>query len=312
VRRPPLFLTAAAVLILGWSASRSGSYGALLAWNLLLQLSLALSYDILGGYGSEMPLGHGLFFGLGAYGAGGMLQAGLPWGWALAAAGSAGLLAAALIRPLLLPLRGASFALGSLTLLLLASLLARNLEGLTGGSAGLSLPRGTWGIGPPAAALALASGALALHRRLPRSRFGRALRAAGDDPQAASQAGVPVARVRGAALVLGALPAALAGGLYPLRSGYLSPEAVFGLQSALTPVVAVLLGGPGTPWGALCGTLLFFALQELLWTHLGDWNLTLLGAALMALALWRPGGLAGGAASGGRRSRKRPWRAPRG
>jgi len=90
------------------------------------------------------------------------------------------------------------------------------------------------------------------------------------------------------------VPAALAGGLYPILSRYVSPESAFGLEVALTPVVAVLLGGPGTRWGALLGTLLYLAVQELLWTQSGTWNLALLGLGLMVAAVFKPEGLTNG------------------
>jgi branched-chain amino acid transport system permease protein len=274
------------------AANRMGSYATLLAWTFCLQATLALSYDILGGYGAEMPLGHGLFFGLGAYVAAQGLLAGVPaWG-AVLLAGAGGGLAAWGVRPLLVPLRAGAFALGSLALLLLAGVLARNLTALTGGVSGISPPRSGQMTVVLAAGALLAVFAFWVHDALPGSRFGRALRASGDDPLAAAHAGIALARVRGLALVVGAVPAALAGGLYPLRSGYLSPESAFGLETALGPVVAVLIGGPGTRWGALLGTVLFVGVQEVIWTRLGAWNLALLGAGLIAVGLLRPAGVA--------------------
>lgn len=271
-----------------------GAYAAIIAWTLCLEAVLALSYDLLGGYGGELHLGHGAFFGIGVYASALATLHGLP-GWAaLAAAGLTGGVSARLLAPLLVSLRGVSFALTSLGVLLLFALLARNLEGLTGGTAGLSLP-GTVELaaGPFGWTLLLVFGTLWVHDALPESRFGRALRGAAADPEAAAASGVPWDILRRRTLVLGSVLAALAGGIYPFPMGYVSPQSAFGLEKALAPVVMVLVGGPGTRWGPLLGVALYMGLQELLWTRGWDWNLALTGIGLMAVGLFLPRGLTG-------------------
>lgn len=271
-----------------------GAYGAMVAWTLFLQGILALSYDLLGGYGGELHLGHGAFFGIGVYASTLTALHGLPWWAALAAAGAAGGCTACVAAPLLVPLRGVSFALTSLGTLLLFALLARNLQGLTGGTAGLSLPEAlNLGTGPYRWTLLLLLVSLWIHDVLPDSRFGRALRGTAADPKAAVTSGVPSSVVRRQALILGSVLAALAGGVYPLPMGYVSPQSAFGLENALTPVVMVLVGGPGTRWGPLLGAILYMGLQEMLWTSGWDWNLALAGMGLMAAGLLLPRGLAG-------------------
>jgi branched-chain amino acid transport system permease protein len=288
----PVLLTAAVLLALGgdrWV----GPYWGLVLLSALLQGALVLSYDILGGYGGELNLGQGLFFGLGAYLSAGALAAGWPaWGATLLAA-AGGLAMAAVACLLLVPLRGLLFAIASLCLLLLMGLLANNLEPLTGGSAGLSLSP-QWGMwGTVQAALVLFATCWWLHERFPRSNLGRALRDCADDRQAAAAAGVAVRRVRSQALVLGALPAALAGGLYPFQAAYVSPQSAFGLETAMAPVVMVLVGGAGTRWGPLMGLLLLTALQEWLWVQGLQWRLSVWGGCLILSAVLMPRGLAG-------------------
>lgn len=271
-----------------------GSYGAMIAWTLCLQGILALSYDLLGGYGGELHLGHGAFFGIGVYASALATVYGLPWWAALAAAGAAGGIAARLLAPLLVPLRGVGFALSSLGVLLLFALLARNLQGLTGGTAGISLPGAlNLGAGPYTGTLLLLVGALWLHDALPGSRFGRALRGTAADPEAAAASGVPTNALRRQALVLGSVVAGLAGGIYPFPMGYVSPQSAFGLENALTPVVMVLVGGPASRWGPLLGVVLYTGVREVLWTSGWDWNLAMTGIGLMAVGLLLPRGMAG-------------------
>jgi len=270
-----------------------GPYWGLVLLTALLHGALALSYDIMGGYGGELNLGHGLFFGLGAYLSAIALAAGLPAWAALLFTAVGGLALAALVCMLLVPLRGLLYAIASLCLLLLMGLLANNLVPVTGGPAGLSL-RPQWGL----QATLGAAGVLFLicwwvHERFPRSRIGQALRACADDQLAAASAGVAVIRVRSQALMLGALPAVMAGGLYPFHAAYVSPQSAFGMETAMAPVVMVLVGGPGTRWGAVLGLVLLTALQEWLWVQGLQWRLSVWGVCLILSGVLLPRGLAG-------------------
>lgn len=289
--RLPL-LTAALLLAL-FGERLLGPYWGLVVLTALLQGALVLSYDILGGYGGELNLGHGLFFGLGAYLSAGALAAGLPAWMAILLCAAGGLLAATTLGRLLVQLRGLPFAIASLSILLLMGLLASNLEPLTGGHAGLSL-NPQWGLqGTLAAATVLFVASWWIHDRFPGSIPGRALRACADDWQTAGATGVAVARVRLQSLVLGALPAALAGGLYPFHAAYVSPQSAFGLEAAMAPVVMVLVGGPGSRWGPLMGLVLLTAVQEWLWIQGLQWRLSVWGACLILSGVLLPRGLAG-------------------
>lgn len=270
-----------------------GSYRAIVLWTLLIQGILALSYDLLGGYGGELHLGHGAFFGLGVYGSALAFTNGCPWWAALMCAGLSGGLVSRTLQPLLIPLRGVSFALSSLGFLLMCGLFVRNLEPLTGGTAGISLPTAFGLEGPFRWALVLFLITLRIHEALEGSRFGRALVSTAEDLEAAVSVGVPAHFIRGRTFVTGSVLAALAGGIYPFPMAYVSPQSAFGLEVALAPVVMVLVGGPGTRWGPLLGVIVYTGIQEWLWTRGWEWTLTLMGAGLMAVGLFLPRGLAG-------------------
>lgn len=289
-----------------WALLSSRQYGWLVLWTMSQQAVLALSYDLLGGMGRELHLGHGAFFGVGAYACAVFLHGGLPWWVGVLAAGISGALAAGGLAPLLVELRGVDFALSSLCLALLGGILARILDPLTGGVSGLATPIVEREI-PYLGTSILLLGTFWFHDALSHARWGRALRATGIDPVAASHLGVRCRSSRTQALVLGSSLASLAGGIYPLHSGYVSPESAFGLDVLLTPVVAVSMGGPGTRWGPLWGAGVLVAVQELLLTSSPGANLLLLGLFLVfwGLALSR-----GEDGVGGRPSNSPP-RAPR-
>jgi ABC-type branched-subunit amino acid transport system permease subunit len=270
--------------LLFFGPSLLGPYGSLLLWSVCQQAVLALSYSFLGGMGRELHLGHGVFFGLGAYMSAILLQAGLPWWLALPAAGTAGALLSKGLAPFLVRLSGGDFAVASLCVALLAGVLARNLEEFTGGVAGISVPAIPREV-PYFCSLVLLGGALLIHRRLIHSSWGRAIRATGMDSTAALHLGVPGKSLRTQALLLGSSLAALAGGIYPLQSGYLSPESAFGLEVLLSPVVAVLLGGSASSWGPLWGAALLAILQELILTGLPGTTPLAMGLFLMVSGL---------------------------
>ncbi len=261
-----------------------GPYWSLFLWSLSQQAILALSYNFLGGMARQIHLGHGAFFGLGAYTSAMCIEAQLPWWVGILAGGSSGVLAARGLAPLLMRLKGTDFALSSLCIALLGGILARNLEPLTGGVSGLCIHVSEREI-PYLGTLALLLGTVWIHHTLLAAPWGRALRAGGSDPLAAAHLGVPCPAIRTEALVLGSAIASLAGGIYPLQSGYVSPESAFGAEVLLSPVVAVMLGGPGSVWGPVVGAVLTATIQEFLLTQLRGGNLLVFGLFLLASGL---------------------------
>ena len=72
---------------------------------------------------------------------------------------------------------------------------------------------------------------------------------------------------------------------------YISPHSVFGLEIALSPIVMAMLGGTGIMAGPLLGAVFITLVQELLWTKVPYFHLTMYGAVLVLLGLFMPGGL---------------------
>lgn len=131
-------------------------------------------------------------------------------------------------------------------------LTATGVIGLPGGG---SLP----GRVPAVLLLALVVG-LAAERLLVRSRFGKALRAVADDPDAAALCGVPARRVVALAFLAAGLLAGIAGLLdAPGRAVGVDDGVLLGFGG----VAAALLGGLGSLRGALLGGLGVGVLQSL-------------------------------------------------
>lgn len=255
-----------------------------------VMVSLATSYDILGGFAGYLNLGHTTFFGVGAYAftilAG--QDVGLPL--ALLAAVIAPVLLALVAGPPLLRLRGVYFAIAAFGLVVLFRVLAYNFSGLTGGAAGLTVITAIEQRTVYWALLALASTAVLATFALTRSRAGLALEAIREDEEVAEAFGVRPGVAKLAAMALSAGIAGLTGALYAVDVFFISPETVFGLTIALTPIVMALVGGSGVVGGPLLGAVFLFTLSEQARALIGEYSLLFYGVVLTLTGLFMPGG----------------------
>lgn len=142
---------------------------------------------------------------------------------------------------------------------------------------------------PAVLVLALAAGVLT-ERLLVRSRFGRAVRAVADDPEAAALCGVPARRVVLLVFVLAGLLAGAAGLLD--APGRTSLSVDDGVVLGLSGIAAALLGGLGSARGALLGGLAVGVLQAVAVTAVDARvrDVVPLGLLVLLLAV-RPEGL---------------------
>ena len=136
----------------------------------------------------------------------------------------------------------------------------------------------------------LAAGALIA--LLARSAYGRAWRAVSDDPLAAALLGVDVRGLLLKTLALSGGLAGLAGWLVVAQYGAFGFAG--GFAFGLKALIAAVLGGIGSVPGALAGGVLV-ALFETLWSWLMpiEGRDAALYALLVAVLIWRPGGLLG-------------------
>jgi branched-chain amino acid transport system permease protein len=96
-----------------------------------------------------------------------------------------------------------------------------------------------------------------------RSRFGRKLRAAREDPAAARAAGIDVQRERLWAFALSGALSGFAGGLLVHLAGTLQARDVY-LELTFLSLAMLVVGGVGSLWGAVLGALAVSTLDSLL------------------------------------------------
>ena len=132
---------------------------------------------------------------------------------------------------------------------------------------------------------------------LARTSFGRAIRAIADNVDLASVAGVDVDRMVVSIWVLVGILAGLCGVLAGLIQS--SFDANLGFHLLLPLFAAVIIGGIGSPYGALLGGLALGLIEEVsTWSgFLGGvnpiWKPAIAFSVLVAVLLWRPQGLLG-------------------
>jgi branched-chain amino acid transport system permease protein len=132
---------------------------------------------------------------------------------------------------------------------------------------------------------------------LNRTRTGRAIQALAQNTQAAQILGINVDATIRRAFAVGGAFAGAAGFIFALY--YSRPFGAHGAQSGLLAFAAALLGGIGSPVGALLSGLTIGVVSSLSDYYLSaQWTPVLMLALLVALLAWRPHGLtASGAAS---------------
>jgi branched-chain amino acid transport system permease protein len=304
----------------------------------------ALGLTLLLGQAGQLSLGHSFFVAVGAYGytylagtnqtIGVSHQAGLGVPPLLAALGAVVLagLAGVLFSPIAAHLRGIYLGVASLALVFGGQHVLYNAAPLTGGFNGRNVPvfelpglrfetsreETLFVLGIPFGreeklwylCLAVTVVAYLYYRNLVRGRPGRALRAVRDRELMAGIVGVPVVRYKAYAFAVSSMYAGLGGVLLALAFGRIVPE-TFGIALAIEYLAMVVIGGLGSPAGAIAGAVFVSCLPAVLEKYAGvlpglapagEEGISpgvaakfAYGFALVLLLLVEPGGLAAAA-----------------
>jgi branched-chain amino acid transport system permease protein len=265
-----------------------------------LLLVMAQMWNLLAGYGGLVSIGHQVFVGLGAYAlffASGQFQI-LPY-WALPAAPIVCATVAAVIAVPLFRLREAYFAITMWVFSEIVATIVAKTSWL-GGTGGLPLATSNmlnfdrfesilfW-ISSTAAIVSVGGTYLLMV-----SRFGLGLMSVRDNDLAAANIGVDVQHNRFIAFIVSAAGCGLAGAVMFLSNLFVSPAPAFDVTWVVDMLFIVIIGGIGTLEGPILGTVVYFALRELVTDVIGlsaGWYLVTLGFVAIATMLLAPRGL---------------------
>ncbi|MBB4931612.1 branched-chain amino acid transport system permease protein [Lipingzhangella halophila] len=251
--------TAVVSLVLPFVLDRGGLA---LYIDVALTACVVVGISLLMGFAGQVSLGQAVFFAVGGYTAAMLVLSDVPALVGLVVAPlAAGVLALLLGIPLL-RLHGHHLAFATIAMHLIFLVVVRQFDSL-GGSVGLmgipALSVGSVDLADHQSMALVSLGVLALvmlvAHNVVASRPGRALRALATSETAAESAGVPVGRYKLLVFALSGAFAGLAGGVWAYYVGYLSPG-MFPVSMSITFVVMAAVGGMGSIWGALFGTVL--------------------------------------------------------
>lgn len=276
------------------------SYYTRLLSRVMIYGMVAVSLDLLLGYGGMVSLGHAAFFGTGTYTVGilayhGITEALIAWPAAVCAAS----LLALVIGSLSLRTTGAYFIMITLAFGQMLYYLSFTLKDY-GGSDGMRMAsRNTFALALSLSRhevfyyLVLAATVVVFLtcRRIVRSRFGMALGGIRQNEARMQSLGYATFRYKLACFVVSGALAGFAGALMANQTLYLSPSFLHWTQSGHI-LVMVILGGMGTLIGPLLGAFVLLVTEELVSGFTKHWMI-FLGPFLIVMVLFAKAGIWG-------------------
>ncbi|MDR6634677.1 branched-chain amino acid transport system permease protein [Phyllobacterium sp. 1468] len=269
---------------------------------------LVLSLDLVTGYCGVATLGHAALFGGGAYAAGiAAAHFGITEPITMIAIGAVGGALAGLISGIVI-LRGHGLAqlVLSIAIIHLFHEAANKASEYTGGSDGLSgitpdpilglFEFDLWGRTAYVFGIVLLLLVFILLRILVRSPFGMLCQGIRQDPVRVSAMGASVKLTLIKMYVISGLVAGVGGAFNAVSTQVVGLDSLSFTNSA-EALVMLVLGGVGSLYGALIGTVAFVWIEDLVSAANPFHWLTIVGALLIAVVLFAPKGLYGTAAT---------------
>lgn len=266
--------------------------------------SLAVAWNLIGGYGAQVSWCHAVFVAMGAYSSMIMYKElsitpflSIFVGMALA------LILATVIGYGTFRLRGPYFSLSTIAFAEIVRIIIQYWGDLTGGASGYSIQyRGVnfWSLtfdnNVPFyyITFVLLIVVIGLTAWFAKSKLGYYLGAIKGDEDAAVSLGIDSIRVKLRAFQLSAVIAAAVGTFYGFFLTFVDPVSVCSLDFSVRIGIGAIVGGLGTLWGPVLGAFVVQILTQLLnswFSDIAGLSQCLYGLALMLIVIFRPAGL---------------------
>ena len=258
-----------------------------------------LSLTLLLGSAGLLSFGQGLYLGIGAYATGILLRdVGLPLLPTLVLATLAGTLVAAALGLLIVRRTGVYFVMLTLAFAQMGYFAMLAAKDVTGGENGMTgLPRhydllGATIASPMSFYVLCAAGFLLAFlavQRLNASPLGSVLVAIRENEGRSEAMGYDVRRYKLAVFAVAGGVAGLSGALHAVFLGFVPPNDIE-LEISQRILVMAIIGGVGSPAGALLGTIFYTIVSEALSEIWARW-MAAIALVLIAIVLFLPGGL---------------------
>jgi branched-chain amino acid transport system permease protein len=256
-----------------------------------INVILAVGLNMISGFCGQISLGHGAFFGAGAYSAALAMVATASVPLALAAGLVGGSALGTVVGFASLRVRSDFLAVTTIGVNFLFVGFVRKQSWL-GGEMGISgIPAtGLGASGNMILILLLACATVAFSLYVSRSWMGFAFRAVGEDEQAAATLGISAGAYKLAAFGIGTALAGLAGALYTFFTQFITVDAFDFILSVML-MAMVVIGGIGSTWGVVAAAIGLTLLPEAI-RFVNDYRLLVFGGMLVLVIRLAPGGLA--------------------
>jgi branched-chain amino acid transport system permease protein len=308
-------LLAVLALVPIYAAITGETYALTLFSRVIILAIAAVSLNLIMGYGGMVSFGHAVYLGIGGYAVAILWKEGIWSGfvqWPVAIVASA--VFALAVGALSLRTRGVYFIMITLAFAQMVYYISIGLERY-GGDDGLTIRQRSQFAGLIdlnnktlfyylCFALLLAS--IYLVSRIVNSRFGLVIQGARSNERRMRAIGFPTFHYKLVCFVIAGAMCGLAGALLANHTNFISPAIMFWTRSG-DLMVMVVLGGLGTPFGALIGTVTYLMLEESLsriaqvpGLRIAEYHGLFLGPALLLVAIFLRGGIEG--LLGGRRN----------
>jgi branched-chain amino acid transport system permease protein len=270
---------------------------------ILIYATIATAWNILGGYGGQLSLGHAIFFGLGAYTSSILyLDYGIsPWiGFIIGAI--VAIFAGVLIGWPTFRLKGTYFTLATIAFAEVLRYVALFWRDLTNGSVGINIrfePSFENMIFREYSAyyyliLALFLITIGIVFLIERNKLGYYLKAIREDEDGAETLGINVPKYKMIAMIISAGITGIAGVFYAQYLLFFNPTTVFNLNFSIEIAMIAIIGGMGTVFGPLLGAIIVVPLSEFLrsaFPMLNGLNFFVYGIILILIVSFMPNGL---------------------
>ncbi len=268
----------------------------------LIFMACTTSWNMFSGYSGYVSLGHGIYYGVGAYAMALLsnhlhMAGGAAMFWLVPVGGLIAMAFAVPVGAVALRVRRHTFVVITIAVFFVFQLSAINFS-FTGGPAGTQLALIPWGanyFNLPFyyVELAILTFATVLSAMVRRSRFGLQLLAIRDDEDRALGLGVKVAAVKLTGYTMSAFVVGMSGALYAMFMGQIYPQFVFDPVFDVTVALMAFFGGFGTLLGPLLGGLILESMQQYLTLTFsnGSLYLILFGVLFLLVVLFMPQGI---------------------
>jgi branched-chain amino acid transport system permease protein len=257
------------LLLLGVVPFLAGPYTLYIINNIGIAAIAAIGLNILIGYTGQISLGHGAFFGVGAYAAAILAtRVGFPFWASVLAAGVITAMVGMIFGIPSVRLKHLYLCIATLAGQFIIEYVMMNWDGLTRGPEGIILPGATffgldlrgdqsffWVVFVCFAVMCW------MAVNLIRSRYGRAFIAIRDNDLAAEGMGIPIFRYKLLSFGISSFYAGFAGGLWAYYTTSITPEP-FTIVLSIQYIAMIIIGGLGSIPGSVFGAIFIILLNE--------------------------------------------------